>query len=140
MATLSGTLNLKRSVLSEVVEDPNTTPIVVVSGTASSATGSSSAKVTDTSVGGAFRQYGNGNTRLILGSTTSKAQNFALIALTASQVAQVESLLGHTVCYRDTYGQKWFGAFIDMQKSAIPFTGLFNIGIALNSVTHSESV
>lgn len=149
MATLAGTLTLTRAVVSEVVSNPNTVPRFVVSGTSASvqSSGGGSAKVESLQQSGEFRQYGNGNTRLILGSAYGRTYPFALIALSPAQVATLTALLGHTVCYRDPYGRKMFGAFLDMQISNVPHSGkpedgslLTNVGITLQQVSYTEGV
>lgn len=147
MATLSGTTYLTRALVMEVVGNPNTTPRFVVAGTSSAAGGSSTGKVDEQSVAGSFRTYGNGNTRLILGSATSRSQSFALRAVTPSQVAVLEALIGHTVLYLDTYGRRIFGAYLDVQKVPIPLSGkpedntlLFDVAFTLTQVTYSEAV
>jgi hypothetical protein len=149
MATLQGTLILTRAVVSEVVSNPNTVPRYVVSGTSSSiqSGGGGSTKVEAVQQSGAFRQYGNGNVRLILGSAYGRTYPFALMALSPAQVATLTALLGHTVCYRDPYGRKMYGAFLDMQISNVPHSGkpedgslLTNVGITLQSVSYNEVV
>lgn len=149
MATLQGTLTLTRAVLSEVVSNPNTVPRSVVAGTAGSiqGAGGGTTKMEGTSQDGAFRKYGGGNTRLVLGSTTQRTQTLALIALAPTQVATVKALLGHTVCYRDPYGKKLIGSFLDMQESVVPHSGtpeagtmLTNVGIVLTQITYNEAV
>ena len=146
MTTLSGTLYLRRAVLTEVVEDPNVIPRSVVAGTAGGVGGGSGKSDAETR-DGAFRSYGNGNTRLVLGSGTSRTQTFALRALTPDQVATVRELIGHTVCYRDTYGRRIFGAFLGVQVTDIPLSGrpedntlLTDIGLVIQSVTYDEAV
>lgn len=149
MATLAGTLTLTRTVLSEVVSNPNSVPRSVVAGSAGSiqGAGGGSTKMDETSVDGSFRKYGGGNTRLILGSTSQRVQTLALIALSPTQVATLRALLGHTVCVRDTYGKKMFGSFTNMQESVIVHSGkpedgslLTNVGIVLTQVTYPEAV
>ena len=146
MARLQGTLHLTRSVLTEVVHDPATERQNVVSGTAGGVGGGGN-KVDQITQSGGFRQYGNGNIRLILGSAQGRTQTLALRALTPSQVEVVKSLVGHTVCYRDTYGRKVYGAFLDIQINTIPFSGkvetdtlLHDIGLVIQSVTYDEAV
>lgn len=144
MTTLSGTLSMYRAVLSEVTEDPNVEPRTVVSGTASSVQnsgGGGQTKMEDFQQSGSFRQYGNGNTRLILGSGTSRTQTLALIAITETDVETLKALLGHTVCYRTADGVKMFGAFLDMQVSRTPNSGgLRNVGLVIQEVTYDEEV
>lgn len=143
MTTLSGTLNLQRAVLAEVTEDPNVEPRVVVSGTGATvqAMSGGQTKMEGFTQTGSFRQYGNGNTRLILGSGTTRIQTLALIAITEADVAVLQALLGHTVCYRTKDGVRMFGAFLDMQVSRIPNSGgVINVGISIQEVTYDEEV
>lgn len=143
MATLQGTLALYRAVLSEVTEDPNVAPRTVVAGTSASvqASGGGQTKMDDINQSGQFRSYGNGNTRLILGSNTTRTQTLALMAITEADIATLQALLGHTVCYRNPNGVKMFGAFLDMQVSRLPGSGgLANVGLVIQSVTHDEAV
>lgn len=149
MATLSATMILNRVVVSEVVADPNTVPRTVVAGSSSAITGAAGGqnKVDETALAGAFRQYGNGNTRLILGAATARAQPMSLIALSPAQVQTLRDLAGHTVCIRDTYGRKMFGAYLDVQVMAVPLSGsvqagtlLQNVALTFTGVTHSEQV
>jgi hypothetical protein len=149
MATLTGTLTLTRTILSEVVSNPNTVPRSVVAGTAGSISGAGqgSTKMDETSMSGSFRQYGNGNTRLIAGSTTSRVQTLAFMALTPAQVATLRALIGHTVCIRDPYGKKMFGSYLDITESVVPHSGkpeddsmLTNVGFTFVQTTFSEAV
>jgi hypothetical protein len=142
MTTLTATQTLRRAVLSEVVEDPNTTPTVVVAGTAATTSGNSgTGKVEEIQQEGSFRVYGSGNVRLILGAGKAQTQTLALMAISAADVENVKSLLGHKVLYRDTYGRRVFGAFLDVQIAAIPFSGgLYNLGLVIQTVSHTEAV
>lgn len=149
MSTLSGQITLRRSVLFEMVEDPNQTPQYVVGGTSSaiSTNPGGQGKVDDTKLTGDFRSYGNGNTRLILGSGNTRTQTFAFRALSPAQVQVCRNLLGKTVCYRDTYGRRIIGAFIELQISDIMLSGkvadgslLTDVGLVITSVTYDESV
>lgn len=146
MTALSGTLYLKRAVLTEVVEDPGATPRSVVAGTAGGV-GGGAGKSDETKQEGSFRTYGNGNTRLILGTAQTRTQTFALRALTPDQVQTVRDLVGHTVVYRDTYGRRIFGAFLGIAVSDIPHSGkpedntlLTDVGLVIQSVTYDEAV
>lgn len=147
MTALTGTVYLSRAVLSEVVEDPSVTPRYVVSGTAGGIGSSGGYRTDSIQQDGQFRNYGNGNTRLILGSAQTRTQTFALKALTPSQVQTVIDLIGHTVCYRDIYGRRVFGAYTNVALTEIPFSGkpedgtlLTDVAIVIQSVTHDEAV
>jgi hypothetical protein len=141
MSTLSGTLVLDRVVVSEVVEDPNITPRVVVAGSAGSVGGSTSGKTDDLSQEGSFRTYGGGNTRLILGSTQTRTQTLALRAITDADLDVLKALLGHTICYRDTYGRRIFGAFLDLNIVNIPLSGgKIDVGLVIQTLTYDEGV
>lgn len=144
MTALTGTLTLDRAVLVEVTEDPNVTPRYVVAGSAGSVSQGGSAmmgKTDSLSQDGTFRNYANGNTRLILGTATTRVQQLALRALSPSQVQTVEALVGHTVVYRDTYGRRVFGAFLAPQFMTIPMSGgLCDVTLTIQSVTYDEAV
>lgn len=149
MATLAGTLTLTRAVLVEVTGGPNVVPQIVVAGTAGSISGASGGqtKIDAISQAGQFREYGNGNTRLVLGAATRRVQTLALMALSPAQVAILRALVGHIVCYRDPYGFKTFGSFLDMQVSNVPHSGkpedgslLTNVGIQIQTVSYVEAV
>lgn len=137
---LTITPTLDRMVLSEVVSDPNVTPRFVVAGSAG-AVGGGSGKVDSIEQIGGFRQYGNGNTRLILGSGQTRTQTFALRALTPDQVQTVKDLMGRTVCLRDTYGRRIFGAYLAPSISNIPGSGgLADVGLVFQTTTYDEAV
>lgn len=149
MADLSGSVSIARAVLFEVTEDPNTAPRHVVAGTASAvgSSGGGQGKVDETKLNGDFRSYGNGNTRLILGTGNTRTQTLALRALTPAQLQTVRDLAGHTVCYRDIYGRRVFGAYTDIQVSEIPLSGhaadgtlLTDVGLVITSISFSETV
>lgn len=146
MAALTGTILLTRSTLTEVSSDPAASLDHIVAGTAGSM-GGGLGKSDQRTQAGSFRVYGNGNVRLILGAGQQRVQSLALRCITPSVLAQVEGLLGHTVLYRDTYGRRIFGAFLDMTAQALPFSGKFeddtllhDIGLTIQSITYDEAV
>lgn len=142
MAALTGTLHLTSAHIAQVGH-PETD---VASGTSGSVGGGGS-RNDDRQLSGEFRNYANGVTRLILGSATSRTQTFTLRALTPSQVAQVDALMGKTCVFRDTYGRRLFGSFVETQKTDIPLSGtpgagtlLTDVAITFVSVTYEEAV
>lgn len=143
MAALTGTLHLTAAHLAQV-NQPSTD---VASGTAGSVGGGGS-RNDDRQLSGEFRNYANGVTRLILGSATSRTQTFALRALTPYQVQVVDSLMGKTCVFRDTYGRKVFGSFIETSKTDIPLSDtpghagslLTDVAITFVSITYDEEV
>ena len=143
MTTLSGTLSMDRALLFEVTEDPNVAPRYVVAGTAGSVSGGSAmmGKADQFTQDGSFRSYGNGNTRLILGSGQTRTQTFAMRQLTADQVATLTALIGHTVIYCDTYGRRVFGSFLAPQFLSIPNSGGFtDVNLVIQTITYDEAV
>lgn len=144
MTALQGTLSLDRTVVVEVTEDANTLPRYVVAGSAGSVSAGGSAmmgKSDEFTQEGEFRTYSNGVTRLILGPGQSRVQTLALRALTPDQVDTLQALVGHTICYRDTYGRRIFGAFLDLNILSIPLSGgLTDVGLTVQSVTYDEEV
>lgn len=146
MAELAGSLSLDRAVLSEVTENPNTEKQVIVSGT-SGGSGGNSPKTEQITQAGSLRMYGNGNVRAILGSGQTRQQTLSLRAISPSQLETVKALIGHTICYRDTYGRKIFGVFLDLSVQAIPYSGsalddslLYDAGLVIQSVAFDEEV
>lgn len=144
MTALTGTLYLDRAVLSEVVANSNTSKRFVVSGTSGVGGGAKSEEIMQD---GEFRKYGNGNVRLILGSAKTQTQNLALRALRPSQLEVVKALQGRTVCYRDTYGRRVFGAFLELEIAAIPHSGLslddtllYDVALRIQTVSYDEAV
>lgn len=146
MTVLSGALFLSRAVLTEVVEDPNVTPRFIVCGTASGI-GGGTGKPDSVQLDGEFRSYGNGNTRLILGSGSVRTQTLALRALTPSQVEVARQLQGHMICFRDTYGKRIFGAYKDITVQEIAFSGevtedtlLSDVSLVIQTLSYDERV
>lgn len=142
MTTLTGTTALRRVVVSEVTEDPNTQPRFVVAGTSGSVQAGGGQPKTDELVQtGEFRQYGNGNIRLILGSAQGRTETLALMAISEADVTTLTELLGHTVVYRTPDGVRIFGAFLDMQVVRLPNSGgLRNVGLVIQSLSYDEEV
>lgn len=96
---------------------------------------------------GAFRSYANGVTRLILGSGNRRVQSLTMRALTPTQVATLNSMLGRTCIFRDTYGRKVYGSFLDLTAKDIPLSGrpgtntlLTDVTLSFVSTTYTEGV
>lgn len=149
MATLQATLHLTRTIVSEVTENPNIPPRSVVAGTSGSimASGGGQTKIDEIVQAGSFRSYGDESVRLILGAGQTQTQTLALMALTPDQVNTLKDLLGHTICYRNPYGQRIFGGFLAMQISRLPGSGTLenntlraNVGLTIQTVTFDETV
>lgn len=142
MTALTGSLHLTAAHLSQV-NHPETD---VTSGTSGSVGGGGS-RNDDRQVSGTFRNYANGVTRLVLGTATSRSNSFVLRALTPAQVAQVHSLMGRTCVFRDTYGRRVFGSFVETQETNIPLSGapgdgtlLTDVALTFVSVSYDEAV
>lgn len=95
---------------------------------------------------GEFRSYANNNTRLILGSTSTRTLTIAFRALTPAQVTMAESFVGKTVLIRDTYGRKMYGAYTVITQADIPLSGdanttlLTDLQVNFTQVTYNEAV
>lgn len=146
MATLQGTLVLQQAVISEVVSNPNTVPRTVIAGTSGSV-GGGGFRADSTTLDGGFRSYGNGNTRLVLGSGGSQQQTLALRAVNPAELATLRALMGHLVCFRDTYGRRLFGSYISISVTDIPHSGrpddgtlLSDVGLTFQTVSYNEAV
>lgn len=120
-------------------------PISVVAGSSGSIGGGGS-KTDSREVEGEFRTYANGVTRLLTGTGTSRTHTLALRALTPTQLATLHSLAGKTCLFRDTYGRRFYGAFLVSDETTIPLSGLTaatmatDVGLAITEVTYTEGV
>lgn len=73
---------------------------------------------------GEFRNYANGNTRLIEGVAASRVLDpLVLRACTPDQVAKLKSWTGKTVQFRDSYGRFLLGAYLQPIVTDIPLSG-----------------
>lgn len=99
------------------------------------------------SINGEFRTYANGTVRLLTGNAASHTHTLALRALTPTQLTVLQSLVGKTCLFRDSYGQRFYGAFIATDMSTIPLSGsntastyLTDVGLTVTEVTYVEGV
>jgi hypothetical protein len=126
MSALTSTLTFSRVHLA-LATDPT---VSVTAGTVSR---------TDTQTSeGQFRQYANGVTRLIAGSGKLRVAAFTLRALTPAEVATVDSMKGKVCIFRDTYGRRIYGSFLETQKLDIPLSGSVGANTQLTDVTVSS--
>lgn len=143
MATLAATLHLE---LAQIAEVGN--PDSNVSGGTSGSIGGGGSRNDERTLSGEFRNYANGITRLILGSSTARVVSVVLRALTPDQVDMLHSLSGKLCVLRDTYGRVVFGSFIDTQETNIPLSSsdgtantiLTDVAFTFTEVTYSEVV
>lgn len=96
---------------------------------------------------GAFRSYANGTTRLVVGTTTTHTEALTLRALTPPEVTAVKAMAGKTVLFRDTYGRRFWGAFLVTDITDIPLSGkaddntlLTDVAIIVQEVSFTEGV
>ena len=99
------------------------------------------------SANGEFRRYANGVTRLLTGTSNSHTHSLALRALTQSQVQTLLSLIGKTCLFRDSYGARFYGAFLAADMTTIPLSGsntastnLTDVGLTITEVTYTEGI
>lgn len=125
-----------------LASDPST---AFACGTAGSVGGGGS-RSNETDLEGSFRAYANGVIRLITGSTKVQVETVVLRALTPIQLALIESWIGKTVLFRDTYGRKIYGAFLSIVQTTIPLSGkahattLTDVALAIQALTYTEAV
>jgi hypothetical protein len=93
-----------------------------------------------TAIEAGFRNYANFRTRLIIGSAQVTVQTLTLRALTAAQVALVQSWIGKTVLFRDTYGRRIYGSYTTTTTTNIPLTSLADVSLTLQTVSYTEGV
>lgn len=100
-----------------------------------------------TTLGGMFRTYTNGRTRLILDSTRFRIETVVLRALTPAATKKItEDYIGKTIVFRDTYGRKLYGAYIVTAATDIVLSGtagesvLTDVSVSMQTVDYSEEV
>lgn len=138
--TLQATVHLKRVTVAPVTDLSQQ----VVSGSAGSIGGGGSRNDNFTMTG-SFRTYANGVTRLLTGTSNSRAQTLVLRALTPDQVTLLYSMVGKTCLFRDSYGRHLYGAFLVTDATDLPLSGepgdntlLTDIALVIQSVTYTE--
>lgn len=116
--SLIASVSLNRSFIALASNPAN----FVVCGTAGSIGGGGQKQDVITQEGD-FRNYANFVTRLILGAAKTRVFSFTLRALTPAQIALIESWVGQTCLFRDTYGRRMFGSYIVVTETDIPLSG-----------------
>lgn len=95
---------------------------------------------------GTFRSYANFVTRLITGTAQIQVETLAVIGLTWTQVNALKTMLGQTVLFRDSYGRRIYGAFLDIIITDIPLSGKAydtlqtDVGLVIQAINYSEVV
>lgn len=87
-----------------------------------------------------FRVYGNGRSRLATAGYTLRQQSVAAVALTPAQVALLLSWTTQTVLYRDDWGTKFFGAYLDPSITRHSYDVNADVSLTVNEVSHSEVI
>lgn len=117
--TLTARLNIDRVILN-LASDLSQYVAVGSAG----AIGGGSARSDTFTQGGEFRNYANSNTRLIQGTSTTRVLSpLVLRALTPDQVAKIQAWVGQTVQFRDSYGRRLYGAYLQPVVTDIPLSG-----------------
>ncbi len=136
--TLTARLNIDRAIIN-LASDLSQ---YVAAGSAGAIGGGSSRADTFTQEG-EFRDYANGNTRLIQGTATSRVLDpLVLRACTPDQVAKLKAWTGKTVQFRDSYGRLLYGAYLQPIVTDIPLSGvagstlLSDVQIVLTEITY----
>lgn len=139
--TLTCRLVLDRAFIN-LASDPSQ---FVAAGTAGSAGGGGQRTDTVTQEG-EFRQYANFNTRLIQGTARTRVLAVTIRACTPAQVQQLIAWTGQTVLFRDTYGRRLWGAYLQPVSTDIPLSGaagstlLTDVVLSFQQLTYDESV
>jgi len=139
--TLQAQVNLSRVFLSLAA-----TPSTVVSCGSSGSIGGGGTRSDTYTQEGSFRAYANGVTRLILGAANSRVNALTLRALTPTQVDLVQTMLGKTCLFRDSYGRRFFGSFLITSATDLPLSGdanstlLTDVAINFQQLTYVEGV
>lgn len=139
--TLLASVNLERSFIALASDPAN----FVICGTSGSIGGGGS-RTDEIAQEGEFRNYANSVTRLILGSSKTRTQTVTLRALTPTQVRMIESWIGQTILFRDSYGRRSFCSYLVIDETDIPLSGKANstlmtdVSIVVQLVSYIEAI
>lgn len=119
------------------------TPVI---GGSAGGTGGGGARTDEISLEGSFRSYANFVTRLVTGTAQTQIETLAIRALTWDQVSALKALIGQTCLFRDSYGRRIYGAFLDVVLTDIPLSGaayddlMTDVALVFQAVTYDEAV
>jgi len=112
----------------------------------SGGTGGGGARTDEIQLEGSFRSYANFVTRLITGTAQTQIESLAVRALTWTQVQALKSMIGQTCLFRDSYGRRVYGSFLDLVITDIPLSGVAydtlktDAALVFQAVTYDEAV
>lgn len=97
-------------------------------------------KTYNETLGGDFRMYAGGRTRLVTTTNISLQAPLTLENLSQSDKAWIRSKRGRTLLWRDTYGMRIWGAYLDtaITHHALSNPVISTVIITLNQVTVDE--
>lgn len=139
--TLQASIHLSRVCLGLA----GNSPTVIVSGSAGSV-GGGGQRNHEREIEGEFRQYAQGTTRLLTGTGKTRTEQLTLRALTPTQMTNLRSMAGQTCLFRDTYGRRFYGAFLITDETSIPLSGatsasvITDVSLSITAVTYTEGI
>lgn len=122
--------------------DPANVSLQVICGSNGSL-GGGGQRVHTKALDGDFRKYAGNRVRLVTTAAVARTIPITLRTLTKQQAIQIERWAGTTLLFRDSYGTRLFGSYIQPQRLHIPRTShgtLIDIAIQLQNVTYSDAV
>lgn len=117
----------------------------VIAGSAGS-TGGGGSRTDEVTLEGSFRNYANFVTRLITGTAQTQIESLAVRSLLPTQLKLLKSMIGQTCLFRDSYGRRIYGSFLDVVITDIPRSGVANdtlqtdVALVFQAVTYDEAV
>lgn len=136
----SASVILTRSVLL----DPTNPATQVAAFTGGLGAGGTSQRVHSHDLGGEFREYAAGRSRLVLDRSRVRTIPLTLKALTAAQQRLVDEVWpGRLLLFRDTYGTRVFGSYLSTQLLHIARSSLgdvADISLTFQRLTYVDQV
>lgn len=127
-----------------ILLDPVNPATQVVAFTGAMGVGSSGQRIHAHTLGGEFREYAAGRTRLVLDQTNVRQIPLVLKALTVAQLRLVDTVWpGRLLLFRDTYGSRVFGSYLDPKVLHIARSSLgdvSDVGLTFQRLTYTDQV
>lgn len=109
--------------------------------TNASVTGSVPARTGASALGGSFRSYAGGRTRIITSSADVRTYPLVIQGLDDAGLALLDSWRGRTVLLRDSAGLRVWGSFLDLTWNDFPGPSVIHdVTLVFRAISYSEAV
>lgn len=127
-----------------ILLDPSNPTQQVVAGTGGLGPGSNSPRIVQGQLGGEFRKYAAGRTRLVLDGSSTRTVTVTFKGLTAAQSRLLTDVWpGRLLLLRDTYGVRMFGSYLAESLQYIPRSSqgaVADVSLEFGCLTYTDQV